>query len=104
LGTLGIVKFPQFQSQAPGLNPHSGIRMWIEIGGAAENFCGDLVFLDRVAGMIECLFAKVSKQLAKGFRAVKDMTIHKSLYFLEALLPTRELDSCHGHVTLQVTY
>src|SRR5205085_4982414 len=104
LCTVGIVVFLQLHAQAPCLNSHCGIQMWIEISRTAKNFSRYLIFLDGISRMIESLLTQISKQLTEGFRAVQNMTIHKSLYFLEALLPTGEMDSCHGHVTLQVTH
>src|ERR1051325_6006084 len=90
LNSIGVVVLREFESQSSCLNADRGIKMRIEICRASKNFGGDLIFLDRITGMIERVFAKVSKKLKQRFRAVKNMTIHKPLYFLEALLPTRE--------------
>ncbi len=73
--------------------------MRIESGGAAQNLGGNLVFLERDAGVIEGMLGEVAEQLAEGFRAVEAMAFCKSLYLLEALFPTDRESVCYSHIT-----
>jgi hypothetical protein len=53
--------------------------------------------------MIEGMFGEVSKQPAQGFRRVKAMAFGKSLYLLEALVPTEGETVRYSHITGEVT-
>jgi hypothetical protein len=58
----------------------------IEAARPTQHFNGDLVLLERHAGMIERAFREIPEQLAERFRAAQAMTISKFIYLLEALL------------------
>ena len=93
------VVFREFDAKASGLNADRGIALRIESSRAAQNLSRDLVFLQRDTGMIEGVFCQIPKEFAEGFRAVKAMAFGKSLYLLEALLPTERETVCHSHIT-----
>src|SRR5579859_983095 len=84
---VGVV-FGELYAKASGLDANRRIALRIESGRAAQDLCRDLVFLQRDPRVIEGMFSKVAKQLAQRFRAVQAMAFCKSLYLLEALLPT----------------
>jgi hypothetical protein len=71
----------------------------IKSRGAAQNFGGNLILLERDAGMIQGVFCQIAEQFAQGFRTVEAMTIGKPIYLLEALLPTQRERMRYGHIT-----
>ena len=93
----------EFYSQAPGLHANRGVTLRIESSGTAQNFGGNLILLQRDAGVIKGMFGEVAKQLAQGFGAVQAMTFNKFIYLLEALLAGRvrkcESQPYHDEVT-----
>jgi len=99
VGTLGAVVFGEFEAKASGLHSDGGIRLGIEVTSATEDFGGDLVFLERCAGVIDRVLGEVLQELAEGFRSVKDMTINKPIYFLGELLAVRPRNACNSHDT-----
>ena len=77
--------------------------MRVESRRATEDLSGDLILLERDAGMIEGVFGEVAKQFAERFRGVEAMTINKFLYLLEALLPADSESVRHSHNGSEVT-
>jgi hypothetical protein len=75
----------------------------IKITGSAQDLDGDLVFLERHAGVIESAVGEIAEQLAKRLRASEAMTINKPIYLLEALLSSRVVTVGQSHVTMGVT-
>ena len=97
--TLMRVVLGEFDSQASGLHPDRGVTLGIESGRAPQNFGGNLVLLERDAGMIKRVFSEVAKQFAQRFGAVQAMTFNKFIYLLEALLPTDRESVGDSHIT-----
>ena len=60
---IGAVVFGELYAEASRLDANHGIKLGVEVIGAAEDFCGDLVFLDWRAGMVECMLCEVAEQL-----------------------------------------
>ncbi len=89
----------QFDAQPSSLYADRGIALRIEARRAPQNFGGDLIFLERDTGMIEGVFCEITEESAQGFRAVEAMAFGKSLYLLEALLPTDRETVCYSHIT-----
>src|SRR5207245_2613589 len=98
-GTLVRVILRQLHAQPSRLYTYGGVALRIEAGRPAQNFRGDLVFLQGGAGMIEGVFGEVMKEFAEGFGATQAMTINKLLYLLEALLPSGCESTRQSHVT-----
>jgi hypothetical protein len=71
----------------------------IESGGAAQNFGGNLVLLERDAGVIKRVFGEVAQQFAERFRSVEAMTFNKFIYLLEALLSADGERVRDSHIT-----
>ena len=99
VGALMRVIFGEFHSQAASLHADRGIALGIEAGGAAQDFGGDLVFLEADAGVIEGVLSEVAEEFAQGFRAVKAMAFNKFIYLLEALLPADSESVRDRHIT-----
>ena len=53
--------------------------------------------------MIQRVFSQIAKKSAERFRRVKAMAFGKSLYLLEALLPTDDETVRYSHITGEVT-
>ncbi len=87
----------EFDSQASGLDTDCGITLRIKSGRASQNLSGDLVLLQRNSGMIQRVLCEIAKQFAERFRAVKDMAFGKSLYLLEAFVPSNCERVCDSH-------
>jgi hypothetical protein len=85
------------------LNADCGVALRIESGWATEDLRGDLILLERDAGMIEGVLGEVAKQFAERLRGVEAMTINKFLYLLEALLPADSESVRHSHDGSEVT-
>ena len=79
----------QLDAQSSGLHSDRGIALRIESSWTTQNLGRDLIFLERDAGVIEGVLRQIAEQFAEGFRAVEAMAFGKSLYLLEALLPSR---------------
>ena len=99
VGALVRVVLGEFDSQATGLHADRGVALGIESGGAAQNLGGNLVLLERNAGVIEGVFSEVPEQFAEGFRTVKAMAFNKFIYLLEALLPADSESVRDRHIT-----
>jgi len=97
VGTLVGVILGEFDAQATGLDADGGVALGIESGGAAQDFGGNLVLLERNAGVIERVFSEIAEQFAQGFRSVQAMAFNKFIYLLEALLPadSESMSDCH---------
>jgi hypothetical protein len=95
---MGVI-LAQLYPKPSGLNSDGGIALRIETRGASQHFGRNLVFLQSDAGVIEGVFREITEQLAEGFRAVEAMAFGKSLYLLEALLPTDNECVCYSHRT-----
>ena len=93
------IVFGKFYAQSPGLNANRGVTLGIESYGAAQNFGGNLVFLECDSGVIERVFREVPQQLAQRFGGVQAMTFNKFIYLLEALLPTDRESVSDSHIT-----
>ena len=73
--------------------------MGIEARRSAQDFGGDLVFLEGNSGMIERMFGEVAQQFAQRFRGVQAMAFNKFIYLLEALLPADRETVSDSHIT-----
>ncbi len=71
----------------PQLTHDHGIELRIEIRLAAEDFCGDLVFLERRARMFQGVVGQVAKELAERFGSMQRLTVNKSINFRQDLGP-----------------
>jgi len=89
----------QLNSQAPRLYPDRRVALRIESRRAAQDFSGNLIFLQRNPGMIQRMFREVTEELAQRFRGVQAMTFNKFIYLLEALLPTDGECLRYSHIT-----
>jgi hypothetical protein len=78
----------ELYAKASGLHPDRRVALRIESRWATQDLGRDLIFLKRDPRVIEGVLGQVAKQLAQRFRAVQAMAFGKSLYLLEALLPS----------------
>ncbi len=98
-GALLRIVLGELYSQAPRLHADRGITLRIESGRSAQNFGGNLVFLQGDAGMIQGVFGEVAQQFAQRFGAVQAMTFNKLIYLLEALLSSDRESVRDSHIT-----
>src|ERR1700736_6307971 len=57
---FAVIVLGEFCSQAPGLDSHHGVDLRIEIVLSTEYFGGDLIFLQRSAGMIQGMLGDIT--------------------------------------------
>jgi hypothetical protein len=93
----------EFHAETSGLNADRGVALRIKPGGTSQDLSCDLVLLQSNSGVIKGVLGEIAKQPAQRFGAVKDMAFCKSLYLLEALLPTDRETVCHSHRNREVT-
>lgn len=78
--------FVQLGTQPTGLHPHHGIQLGVKVCLPAENFCGDLIFLEWYAGMVQGVVREVAQQLTKGFRAMQHLPADQTIDFRQNLV------------------
>ena len=93
------IVFRKLDAKSPGLHPHGGVTLRIEARRAAKNLSGNLIFLERDAGVIKRVFSQIAEEFAQGFRAVEAMTINKFIYLLEGLIPAYREGVRDSHLT-----
>ena len=71
IDSRGGVVLRELGTQTPGLDTHHGVQLRIEVRLTPKYFGGDLVFLQRRAGMFERMVGKIAKQFTQGFRTVQ---------------------------------
>ena len=80
---FGIVVLGELGSQAAGLHADERVKLGVEVGLAAEDLRGNLVFLYLNPGLILSTLSEVAEQFAKGLRAMegvaRDQPIHRGL-------------------------
>ena len=84
--TFRVVVFSEFRTKTTRLHTNHRVDLRIEVGGPAKDLRRDLVFLYRQAGMVKGMAGEVTKKLAKGFRAVQDMTLSQPLDLREKVV------------------
>lgn len=89
----------EFYAKTSSLYANRRITLWIKPCRAPQNLGGNLVLLQGDAWVIERMLREVAKQLAQRLGGMKAMTFCKSIYLLEALLPTEDEGMCYGHIT-----
>jgi len=62
-------------------------RVRIEVGGPAEDFRSNLVFLYGSSRVFQCMLAQVLKNLAESFRTMQDVTLSEFVYLLKTNIP-----------------
>ena len=67
----GVV-LEKFGAEATGLDAHHGIDGRVEIRGAAELLCSNLVFLDWGAGVFDGVVSEIAQKLTEGLGTVKN--------------------------------
>src|SRR4249920_1460567 len=85
--SVGAVIFNDFGPQPPRLHANHGIQLRVEIGGAAEDFRGDLEFFNRSPWMIHGMLCQIAEKFAEGLRAMQGMAADEPIDLLEELLP-----------------
>jgi hypothetical protein len=67
VGSLARVVFGEFEAQPFGLDPNARVGLGVEIGAAAIDLPGDLIFLQQFVGTFEGLFCAILQQPGEGF-------------------------------------
>jgi hypothetical protein len=85
--SVRAVVFGELGAQASGLDADHGIKLRIEIGGAPEDFGGDLEFFDGSAGVIHGMLSQIAEQFTEGLRTMQSMAGDEPINLLEKILP-----------------
>jgi hypothetical protein len=91
----------QLKSQPPSLNSNGGISLWIEVARPAENFCGNLIFLQGYARPGENVVRQIAQQFTQRLRLPQGMAMSNSIDLLQTALIVGELQWGNRHVTSQ---
>ena len=62
-GAFAGIILREFGAEAASLDADHGVDGWVEIWGAAELFCSNLVFLDGGAGVFDCVVREIAQEL-----------------------------------------
>ena len=81
------------------MDANHGVELRVEVGLAAKDFGGDLIFLHGDARMLDGLFGKITEKLAERFGTVKSVTAYQTLDFSEKLRSVNHGDSGDIDVT-----
>ena len=99
VGGVSAVVLGEFCPQASSLYSHHGVDLRIEIVLSAEYFGGDLIFLQRSAGVIHGVFRDIAQELAQRFRTVQNGAVGQLVDFHLNQGPVEQGDSSYRVVT-----
>ena len=80
----GVVVLHNLAPEAPDLDPDTGVRLRIKIPRTAEEFRGDPVLLQMIAGRVERVVGQVLEQSAQSLGTLEEWTGYHSVDKLPA--------------------
>src|SRR6185437_12715029 len=94
--TVRAVVLGELRTQATRLHTNHGIELRIKIGGASEDFGGDLEFFNGSTRVIHGVLGQVTEQFAEGLRAMEGMAVGEPVDLLE-----HELSFAHCYLRIR---